>query len=59
VSLSRAWQQLNAAEQRVLALAAFEGLSPKELSVTLEVSVNAATIRLHRAREKLRSLLDD
>lgn len=59
ITLSRAWQQLNPAEQRVLALAAFEGLSPKDLAVTLEVSVNAATIRLHRAREKLRTLLDD
>ncbi len=57
ISLSRAWAKLTIPEQRVLSLAAFEGLGPKELATAMDVSVNAATIRLHRAREKLRQLL--
>ena len=59
LTLSRAWVKLTVLEQRVLSLAAFEGLGPKELATAMDVSINAATIRLHRAREKLRRLLDE
>jgi len=56
-SLAAAWRQLRPAEREVLALALVEDLTPAELAVALGVSVNAATIRVHRARAKLVELL--
>ncbi len=56
-ALSEAWRQLRASDREVLALALVEDLAPAELSVALGVSVNAATIRVHRARAKLARLL--
>jgi RNA polymerase sigma-70 factor (ECF subfamily) len=56
-TLAAAWRQLRASEREVLALALVEDLAPAELSVALGVSVNAATIRVHRARTKLAGLL--
>lgn len=56
-SLAAAWQKLRASERKVLALALVEDLAPAELAVALGVSVNAATIRVHRARTKLAQLL--
>ena len=56
-TLAAAWRQLRPAEREVLALALVEDLAPAELSVALGVSVNAATIRVHRARTKLAGLL--
>ena len=41
-----------------LTLRDIEGLSNEELAGTLGVSVNAAKIRVHRARQALRTLLD-
>ena len=40
-------------DQEVLRLAAWEGLSHAEIGLVLEVTPNAAAIRLHRARKKL------
>ncbi|MGV8895914.1 MAG: RNA polymerase sigma factor [Rhodoglobus sp.] len=56
-TLASAWGQLRPAEREVLALALVEDLAPAELAVALGVSVNAATIRVHRARTKLARLL--
>ncbi|MBX3098746.1 MAG: sigma-70 family RNA polymerase sigma factor [Salinibacterium sp.] len=56
-TLAAAWRQLRPAEREVLALALVEDLTPAELAVALGVSVNAATIRVHRARAKLAGLL--
>jgi RNA polymerase sigma-70 factor (ECF subfamily) len=56
-SLAEAWRQLRPAEREVLALALVEDLSPAELAVALGVSVNAASIRVSRARAKLAGLL--
>ncbi|MFM9877168.1 MAG: RNA polymerase sigma factor [Rhodoglobus sp.] len=56
-SLAAAWGQLRPAEREVLALALVEDLTPAELAVALGASVNAVTIRLHRARSKLAALL--
>jgi len=56
-SLAAAWRQLRPAEREVLALALVEELAPAELAVALGVSVNAATIRVHRAKKRLRELL--
>ena len=56
-SLAAAWRQLRPAERELLTLALVEDLGPADLAVALGVSVNAATIRLHRARGKLAALL--
>jgi RNA polymerase sigma-70 factor (ECF subfamily) len=56
-SLANAWRQLRPAEREVLTLALVEDLTPAQLAVALGASVNAVTIRLHRARGKLAGLL--
>lgn len=56
-SLADAWRRLRPAEREVLALALVEDLAPADLAVALGVSVNAATIRVHRAKKRLRALL--
>ena len=58
-TLAFAWRQLKPAERELLTLALVEDLAPAELAVALGVSMNAATIRLHRARAKLAALLAD
>jgi RNA polymerase sigma-70 factor (ECF subfamily) len=44
-------------DAELLRLWAWEQLSPAEIATVLDVSPNAASIRLHRAREKFRDLL--
>ena len=56
-TLAAAWSQLRPAERELLALSLVEDLPPAELAVALGISVNAATIRVHRARTKLAALL--
>ena len=58
-SLAAAWRRLRPAEREVLALALVEELAPAELAVALAVSVNAATIRVHRAKKRLAQFLAD
>lgn len=55
--LADAWRQLRPAEREILALALVEELAPAQLAIALGVSVNAATIRVHRAKKRLRELL--
>ena len=57
-SLAAAWRRLRPAERELLALALVEELAPAELAVALGVSVNAATIRVHRAKKRLHELLE-
>ncbi len=57
-SLAGAWRRLRPAEREVLALALVEELPPAELAVALGASVNAATIRVHRAKKRLHELLE-
>lgn len=57
-SLAGAWRRLRPAEREVLALALVEELPPAELAVALGVSVNAATIRVHRAKKRLHEFLE-
>lgn len=59
LTLANAWSSLNPKEAEVLALWAFEGLELKEISKVLEVSENAAGIRLSRAKTNLRRILDE
>jgi RNA polymerase sigma-70 factor (ECF subfamily) len=48
-----ALRQLRQDDQEILRLAAWEGLSGRELATALGCTENAATIRLHRARKRL------
>jgi RNA polymerase sigma factor (sigma-70 family) len=50
-------RRLSEADRDVLRLAAWEGLSQRELAVSLGCSENAAALRLHRARRRLRDEL--
>ena len=55
--LANAWKQLQPADREVIALATFEELSIGEIASALGISANAVSIRLHRARKRLASLL--
>lgn len=44
-------------DREVLHLWAWEGLEPREIATVLGVSANAASLRLHRARTRLRTAL--
>ena len=59
IGLSQAWQTLGVKEQEVLALWALEGLELSEISKTLEISQNAAGIRLSRAKTNLKQALSE
>jgi RNA polymerase sigma-70 factor (ECF subfamily) len=49
---------LSAADQELIRLAAFEGLSYAEIAVALDITVSAVRSRLFRARARLRSTHD-
>jgi RNA polymerase sigma factor (sigma-70 family) len=53
--LVSSWNRLSRADREVLALVAFEELDARSLAKALGTSINAATIRLSRARKKLES----
>ena len=55
--LHEAMSALRAEDAELLRLWAWERLSPAEMATVLQISANAASIRLHRAREKLREEL--
>jgi RNA polymerase sigma factor (sigma-70 family) len=52
--LRRALDRLRPADRELLRLIAWEGLGPAELATVLDCSRNAAKIRTHRARRRLR-----
>jgi RNA polymerase sigma factor (sigma-70 family) len=52
-----AMRRLSPGDQEVLRLAAWEGLAHAEIGVVLGCSENAAALRLHRARRRLRDEL--
>lgn len=52
-----ALSMLPAADQELLRLAAWEELSHREIAIVLGISPNAAGIRLHRARGRLKNLM--
>jgi RNA polymerase sigma-70 factor (ECF subfamily) len=56
-TLEQALDALPAADREVLRLWAWEQLPPRALGVALGVSANAASIRLHRAKRRLRRVL--
>ena len=58
LTLSHAWAKLSEKDQEVLALWSFEGLEVNQIAKVLEISENAANVRLSRARSNLKSQLD-
>jgi RNA polymerase sigma-70 factor, ECF subfamily len=52
-ALERALAELDPDDRELLRLWAWEGLAPREIAVVLDVSANAASIRLHRAKRAL------
>lgn len=58
-ALTEALGCLSKGERDVLELVAFEGLSPSEAAVVLELTPNAARLKLSRARRHMRGLLGD
>jgi RNA polymerase sigma-70 factor (ECF subfamily) len=56
--LHRALARLRPGDRQLLALWAWEDLSPGDIAAVMDLSVNAVNIRLHRARRRLADLLD-
>ncbi len=56
-ALAEALDALRAEDAELLRLWAWEQLAPGEIATVLGITANAASIRLHRAREKLREQL--
>jgi RNA polymerase sigma-70 factor (ECF subfamily) len=57
--LHRALAQLRPDDQELIRLWAWEDLAPSEIAAVLNVSANAVSIRLHRARRQLAAILTD
>jgi RNA polymerase sigma-70 factor (ECF subfamily) len=55
--LAEAMAALRAEDAELLRLWAWEQLTPAEIATALDITANAASIRLHRARERLREEL--
>jgi RNA polymerase sigma-70 factor (ECF subfamily) len=55
--VTQALRRLRAGDAELLRLWAWEELGPAEIAVTLGLTANAVSIRLHRARRKLRAEL--
>lgn len=51
--LAVAWAKLRDTDQQLISLSSFEELSIDEIAVTLSISKNAVSIRLHRAKNAL------
>lgn len=58
-ALERALAQLGADDREIVRLWAWEQLQPREIAVVLDISPNAAAIRVHRAKQRLADLLRD
>lgn len=56
--LRRALRRLSVRDREILTLTAWEGLSPEQIGEMLNVSAATARVRLHRARKRLRKLLE-
>jgi RNA polymerase sigma-70 factor (ECF subfamily) len=56
--LDQAMTRLSLADADVLRMWAWEELAPAEIAVALGITPNAASIRLHRAKGRLRGLLE-
>jgi RNA polymerase sigma-70 factor (ECF subfamily) len=57
-ALEEALARLTRSERDVLEIVAYDGLSPSEAAVALDITPNAARLRLSRARRAVRAHLD-
>ncbi|MBF4161534.1 RNA polymerase sigma factor [Nocardioides acrostichi] len=57
-AVRQAWEELRSDDAEVLRLWAWEQLEAAEIAQVLEVSANAASVRLHRAKGRLREILE-
>lgn len=57
IALADAWRQLPATSRQILALTALDGMSIAEVAQSLDITVNAVSVRLNRARQQLRVAL--
>jgi RNA polymerase sigma-70 factor (ECF subfamily) len=57
LSMAWAWQQLSADDREVLALVAWDGLSPGEAAHVLGLKQTTFAMRLHRARSRLEDFM--
>jgi RNA polymerase sigma-70 factor (ECF subfamily) len=57
LALAEALEVLPDADRELIRLWAWEQLPPREIAVVLGVSANAVSIRLHRAKQRLKELL--
>ena len=55
--VARALMRLREPDREILRLTAWEGCTTDELATVLGCSANAAAVRLHRARRRLRKVL--
>ncbi len=56
-SLAEAWRRLRPHDREILALALVEDLPITDVAVSLGISANAASIRLHRAKSRMAEFL--
>ena len=57
IALADAWGRLPLASRQILALTALDGLSVSEAALALDITANAVSVRLNRARNQLRVAL--
>jgi RNA polymerase sigma factor (sigma-70 family) len=57
IALADAWGRLPVTSRQILALTALDGLSVAETALALDITVNAVSVRLNRARNQLRVAL--
>jgi len=58
LDLQRAWAELSPSDREVLALVAWDGLTGEQAASVLKCSRTAFSVRLTRARRRLRALLE-
>lgn len=58
-ALAAALDRLPKGEREVLELVAYDGLTPSEVAHALDLTPNAARLRLSRARKRMRAWLDE
>jgi RNA polymerase sigma-70 factor (ECF subfamily) len=57
IALAEAWGRLPVTSREILSLTALDGLSVTEAAVALDITPNAVSVRLTRARTQLRAAL--
>jgi RNA polymerase sigma-70 factor (ECF subfamily) len=54
-----ALDRLSASDSEILTLVAWEGMTPREIAGILRLPPSVVSVRLHRAKKRLRSLLGE